>query len=121
MPWLPPMPSAAAEHAQDSASATIRPMTWALEKPSVLSTAISVRRSRTAMLMVLAVTSRIVKLTARPMLLRSKARLPAMAMKPAAKACSVSVWVWRVAVLEQGVDGLADRRPPGAGSSISTV
>ena len=73
------------------------------------------------MLMVLAVTSRMVKLTARPMLFSSSARLPAMAMKPAANACSVSVWVWASLFSNSGVDGLADRRPPASGSSISTV
>ena len=61
--------------------------------PSVLSTAISVRRSRTAMLIVLAVTSRIVNVTARPMPLSSSERLPTSAMKPATNAPSVSVFV----------------------------
>ena len=68
-------------------------MTWRLEKPRVLSTAISMRRSRTAMLMVLAVTRRMVKITASPMLLNRRARFPIMAMKSARKAASVSVLV----------------------------
>ena len=88
------MPSSPPRIPSSTASATISPITRPLEKPRVLSTPISVRRSRTAMPMVLAVTSRMVKLTARPMLLRSRARLPAMEMKPARKAFSVSVWVW---------------------------
>ena len=62
-------------------------------KPSVFSTPISLRRSRTAMLMVLATTSRIVKVTASPIPFSSSARLPAIAMKLAANAFSVSVRV----------------------------
>ena len=69
-----------------SASPSTRTITRRLEKPSVLSTAISVRRSRTAMLIVLAVTSRIVKATARPMKFSRSVRLPASAMNPARNA-----------------------------------
>ncbi len=68
-------------------------MIWPFRKPSVLSTAISALLSLSVMLIVLAVTSSIMKATATPTLLRKKARSPAMAMTPARKACSVSVRV----------------------------
>ena len=83
-------------------------MTGPPVKPSVLRTAISVRRSRTAMLIVLAVTSRIVKVTARPMPLSSSARFPASEMKLARKAASVSVLVWASLFSNSVVDRLAD-------------
>ena len=76
-----------------NASPRIRPMTNPLGKPKVFSTAISVRRSRTAMLMVLAVTNRMVNMTANPMPLSSSARFPASERKLARKADSVSVRV----------------------------
>ena len=76
-----------------SASPRISDSTRRLGNPSVFSTAISLRRSRTAMLIVFAVTSRMVKATARPTKLSRKTRLPACAMKLARNACSVSVFV----------------------------
>ena len=105
---LPATPSAPPMSAISSDSATTSPITWPLVKPSVFKTPISLRRSRTAMLIVLATTSRIVKVTAIPIPLSSSARLPAIAMKPAAKAFSVSVWVWSSRVLEQLVDRRRD-------------
>ena len=69
-------------------------ITSQLGKPSVFSTAISVRRSRTAMLIVLAVTSRMVNATASPMLFSSSARLPPSAAKLPKNAFSVSLFVW---------------------------
>ena len=117
---LPPIPSAPPSAPRKTASATISPITRPLEKPSVLSTAISVRRSRTAMLIVFAVTSRIVKLTARAMLLSRKARLPAIAMKPAAKACSVSVSVC-ASVFSNWASMALLTAPAWFGSLISTV
>ena len=58
-----------------SASTMISAITRLPLKPSVYNTAISVRRSRTAMLMVFAVTSRIVKATAMPTVLSRLVRL----------------------------------------------
>ena len=100
-------------------SATTSPITCALVKPSVLRTPISFRRSRTAMLMVFATTSRMVKVTARPMPLRRRVRLPAMATKLAAKAFSVSVWVWASEFSKRASIALLTS-PAFSGSSIST-
>src|SRR5262249_5575349 len=66
MPRLRTRPSAPPRRPMSSASLSTSAMTRPLEKPSVFRTAISVRRSRTAMLIVLAVTTRIVKATAVP-------------------------------------------------------
>ena len=93
MTTLSPSPMPPPRAPMVSASARISPITCRLVKPSVFRTAISVRRSRTAMLIVFAVTRRIVKITARPMLLRSRARFPIMARKSARKAASVSLLV----------------------------
>ena len=87
------MPIAPADAARISASVRISPITRPLEKPSVLRTAISVRRSRTAMLIVLAVTRSTVKATARPMPFSSRTRLPAISLKLWMKAPSDSVFV----------------------------
>jgi hypothetical protein len=66
-------------------------MTWAPVNPTVFNTATSVRLSRTAMLMVFAVTRRIVKHTARLRPFKSTDRSPTMDMKSARNA--FSVWV----------------------------
>ena len=95
-------------------------MTSPLENPSVFSTAISCCRSRTAMLIVFAVTSRMVNATAMPMTFSSSARLPARATKPARKACSVSVLVW-LSLFSNAASISFEIAPACDGSSICTV
>jgi hypothetical protein len=95
MSVLIPRPSPPPNTAMSTASPMMSPSTSRLGKPRVLRTAISVRRSRMAMLIVFAVTSRIVNATATPIPFKSSARLPIMARKPARNAASVSVLVWR--------------------------
>ena len=100
-------------------SATTSPITCRLVNPRVLRTAISVRRSRTAMLIVLATTRRIVKVTAMPIPFRRRARLPAIATKLAAKAFSVSVRVW-ASEFSKRASIAALTSPAFSGSRIST-
>ena len=98
---------------------TTSPMTSALVNPSVLSTAISVRLSRTVMLMVFAVTSRIAKHTVSPMPSMSTPRSPAMDMKSAVKAFSLSVMVGELEFSNSASTALPISAAR-AGSSIST-
>ena len=119
MPWLPRTPSAPPMSAIRTDSATTRPITCRLVKPRVLRTPISFLRSRTAIDMVLATTSRMVKVTARPIPLRRRARFPAMATKLAAKAFSVSVRVW-ASEFSKRASMAALTVPAWSGSSIST-
>ena len=95
-------------------------MTRPLENPSVFSTPISCCRSRTAMDMVLAVTSKMVNATARPMPFSSSAKFPAMAIKLARNACSVSVLVW-VSLFSNSASMALLMRPAFLGSSINNV
>ena len=61
--------------------------------PSVFSTPNSLTRSRNAIIMVLAATSRIANTTARPITRSTNGMLPYMLTNPAWKACSDSVRV----------------------------
>ena len=92
------------------ASTRISAITSPLGKPSVLSTAISVRRSRTAMLIVLAVTSRIVNATAEPDDVQQQREVAAERGEAGEKRLLALGLRLHVAVLERGVDGLGDRR-----------
>ena len=83
-------------------------MTRPLEKPSVFSTPISCCRSRTAMLMVLAVTSRMVNATARPMPFSRRRQISGHGNEAGAKGLLGFGLGLGIAVLKLGVDGLAD-------------
>ena len=75
----------------------------------VLSTAISLVRSRALIIMALAVTSRIANTTAMPMVPISRLTLPHMVAKLALNACSVPVLVGALRVPELVVQHLGDR------------
>ena len=108
-------PSAPPSAAMSSDSASTRPSTKRSEKPTVLSTASSPVRSRTAMAMVLPVTSSRVKNTTAPIARIRNSMLPICFTNDAAKA--VSVWV-RVSEAEFANSAsmalaTAERRRPG--------
>ena len=86
--------------ASETASPTNNPKMLLRVKPSVFNTATSRVRSRIDIAMVFADTSRMVKTTARQMLMMNALMLPNIPMKPNWKACSLSVFGGTVGVTE---------------------
>src|SRR6266550_7371212 len=89
----PPRPMAAPVSASAPASTITSPNSSRSEKPTVLSTAISPVRSRALIIMAFAVTSKIAKTTASPIVLIRKLTLPHIVAKVAWNSRSVPVLV----------------------------